>query len=461
MAASSSSAILNALSSSLGTGQGIDVTSTVNQLITNLRGPEQVWQTQQQILAGQSSALTQLNTEVTALSNAVDTLNDPAGALSARAVSSSQPAIATATASNSTPVGSHTIVVNNLASSSSYYSGAVANSTTPLAAGTLTIQVGNQAASTITIDATNNTLDGLAAAITNANIGVTASVVNDSNGARLAIVSNTSGAANDLTVNAGSSGLTFTKGATGTDASLTVDGVPISSASNTVTNTVAGLTLNLVGADPNTQVQIAVSPDTTKVAQAVTDFVTAYNTIIQDLSSQFTFNTSTNTAGPLSGDAGARLVQNELLTAATFTGTGNTINTLAQLGVSMNNDGTLTVDNAKLSNAVNSDFAGVQNFFHPATGTGFAASLKAQLDPLTDPTEGAFSIELKGMADGQKSFQDQIDNYELYIANEQTLLTAQYTQVDLALRQLPLLQQQINSELNFTGNSNSNNNNGN
>jgi flagellar hook-associated protein 2 len=452
--------ILNALSSSgLGTGQGIDVTSTVSQLITNLRGPEQVWQTQQKILAGQSSALTQLTTEVTALSNAVDALNDPAGTLSSRAVSSSQSAIATATASNSTPVGSHTIVVNNLASSSSYYSGAVASSITALATGALTIQVGNQPASTITIDATNNTLDGLAAAITNANIGVTASVVNDSNGARLAIVSNTSGAASDLTVNAGSSGLSFTKGATGTDASLTVDGVPISSASNTVSNTVAGLTLNLVGADPNTQVQIAVSPDTTKVTQAVTDFVTAYNTIIQDLASQFTFNTSTNTAGPLSGDTGARLVQNQLLTAATFTGTGNSINTLAQLGVSMNNDGTLTVDNAKLTNAVNSDFAGVQNFFHPATGTGFAASLQAQLDQLTDPTEGAFSIELKGLSDGQKSFQDQIDNYEVYIATEQTLLTQQYTQVDLALRQLPLLQQQINSELNFTGNSNNNSNN--
>jgi flagellar hook-associated protein 2 len=452
--------ILNALSSSLGTGQGIDVTSTVNQLITNLRGPEQVWQTQQQILQGQSSALTQLNTEVTALSNAVDTLNDPAGALSARAVTSSEPGIATATASNSTPVGSHTIVVNNLATSASYYSGAVASNTTALATGTFTIQIGNQAATTITIDNTNNTLDGLAAAITNSNLGVTASVVNDSNGARLAIVSNTSGAASDLTINNVDSGLTFTKGATGTDASLTVDGVPISSAGNTVTNTVAGLTLNLVGANPNTQVQVAVSPDTTKVTQAISDFVTAYNTIIQDLSSQFTFNTSTNSSGPLSGDAGARLVQTELLTAATFTTTGNSFNSLAQLGVTMNDDGTLSVDNAKLSNAVNSDFAGVQNFFHPATGTGFAAALKAQLDPMTDPTQGAFSIELKGMSDGVKSFQDQIDNYELYIANEQTLLTQQYTQVDLALRQLPMLQQQINSELNFNGNSNSNSKNG-
>ncbi len=452
--------ILNALSSSLGTGQGIDVTSTVNQLIANLRGPEQVWQTQQQVLQGQSTSLTQLNTEVTALSNAVDALSDPAGTLSARAVTSSQPAIATATASNSTPVGSHTIVVNNLASSSSYYSGAVASSTTALAAGTFTIQVGAQPAATITIDATNNTMDGLAAAITNANLGVTASVVNDSTGARLAIVSNSSGAASDLTVNGGSSGLTFTKGATGTDASLTVDGVPISSANNTISNSVAGLTLNLVGASPNTQVQIAVSPDTDKVTQAVKDFVTAYNTVIQDLSSQFTFNTSTSSAGPLASDAGARMVQTELLSAVTYTGTGNSFNTLAQLGVSMNNDGTLSVDDAALSSAVNSDFAGVQNFFHPAGGTGFAASLKAQLDPLSDPTQGAFSIELKGMSDGQKSFQDQIDNYEIYIATEKNLLTQQYTQVDLALRQLPLLQQQINSELDFTGNSNSNSNKG-
>ena len=225
----------------------------------------------------------------------------------------------------------------------------MANSTTPLAAGTFTLQVGSQPAATITIDATNNTLDGLAAAITNANMGVTASVVNDSNGARLAIVSNTSGAASDLTINNVSSGLTFTKGATGTDASLTVDGVPISSAGNTIANTVAGLTLNLVGAAPNTQVQIAVSPDTTKVTQAVTDFVTAYNTIIQDLTSQFTYNTSTNSAGPFAADAGARLVQTELLSAVTFAGTGNSFNTLAQLGVSMNNDGTLSVDNAKLS----------------------------------------------------------------------------------------------------------------
>ena len=412
--------ILNALSSSgLGTGQGIDVASTVSQLIANLRGPEQVWQTQQKVLQTQASALTQLNTEVTALSSAVDSLSDPAGNLSARSVTSSQPTIVTATASNSTPVGSHTIVVNNLATSASYYSGAVANSTTPLAAGTFTIQVGSQAATTITIDSTNNTLDGLAAAVTNANIGVTASVVNDTSGARLAIVSNTSGAANDLTIANVSSGLSFTKGATGTNASLTVDGVPLSTASNSISDTVAGLTLNLAGADPNTQVQIAVAPDTTKATQAVTDFVTAYNTIIQDLSSQFTFNTTTSSAGPLAADAGARLVQDELL------GSGYLCR---DRKLDQHSGSARRVDEQRW-HAHHRQFQAERcrelrfqrraELLPSRDRNRLRRFAETQLDPLTDPTQGAFSIELKGMNDGQKSFQDQIDNYEIYIATQQ------------------------------------------
>jgi len=232
--------------------------------------------------------------------------------------------------------------------------------------------------------------------------------------------------------------------------------VPISSASNTVSGTAAGLSLNLVGADPSTPVQIVVNPDTTQVTQAVTDFVSAYNTIVQDLSSQFTYNTTTKSAGTLAGDSGARLVQDQLLSAVTYTAAGtNPINTLASLGITMNNDGTLSIDSATLNTAVNSNFAGVQAFFQPATGTGFAQYLGNQLTPLTDPTQGAFTVEINGMNASEKSFQDQIDNFEVYIASEQTLLTAQYTQVNLALMQLPLLQQQINAELGYTSNSNS------
>ena len=177
------SSVLSALSSSgLGTGQGIDVASTVATLISNLRSPEQLWQTQQQVLQVQSSALTQLNTEVSALSNAVSNLNDPSGNINARIVTSSDSGLVTASATSTAPTGNHTVVVSNLATTASYYSDPIATSSAPLNAGTFTIQVGTGTPATVTIDTTNNTLDGLAASINNMNIGVSAGVVNDATG---------------------------------------------------------------------------------------------------------------------------------------------------------------------------------------------------------------------------------------------------------------------------------------
>jgi flagellar hook-associated protein 2 len=443
------SSIMSSLSSAgLGTGAGLDVAGTVSQLIAAIRAPEQVWTTQQSLAKVQGQSLTQLNTEVTALSNAIDSLKDVAGAVTARAATSSNTNLVSAAASNATPVGSHTVVVSSLATSSSYYSDPIATSSTTLAAGTFTIKVGSAAATTITVDATNNTLDKLATSINNQNLGVTASVITDANGSRLAVVSNTSGAAGDITITNEAGGLTFNKGVTGQNASLTVDGVPISSASNTVSGVVPGLALNLAGADPNTAVQVTITPDTSKTKQAITDFVTAFNTIVQDLSSQFTYNTTTNSAGPLAGDSVARMVQEEMLNGATYSMTGtNGFNSLSSLGITMNNDGTLGINDATLTNALNSNFADVQNFFQSANGTGFATFLSAQIDPLTDSTQGAFFVDLQGIQATQKSLQDQIDSFEVYVASQQVMLTAQYNQVNVLLQQLPLIQKQTESQL--------------
>jgi flagellar hook-associated protein 2 len=451
------SSIMSSLSSSgLGTGAGIDVANTVSQLIAAIRAPEQVWTTQQSLAKVQAQSLTQLNTEVTALSNAIDSLKDVAGAVTARTATTSNSSLVSASASNATPVGSHTVVVSSLATSSSYYSDPVATSSTTLTAGTFTIQLAGQTATTITIDATNNTLDKLAISINNQNLGVSASVITDANGSRLAVVSNTSGAAGNLTITNEAGGLTFNKGVTGQNASLTVDGVPISSASNTVSGVVPGLALSLAGANPNTAVQITVTPDTSKTKQAVTDFVTAFNTIVQDLSSQFTYNTTTNSAGPLAGDSVARMVQEQMLSAATYSATGtNGFNTLSSLGISMNNDGTLGINDATLSDALNSHFADVQNFFQSANGTGFATFLSAQMDPLTDSTQGAFFVDLNGINATQKSLQDQIDSFEVYVASQQVLLTAQYNRVNVMLQQLPLIQKQTESQLSGLVNINS------
>ncbi len=188
---------------------------------------------------------------------------------------SSNSAVLTASATAGTPSGSHTIDVTSLATTSSAYSNAVASSSTPIATGTLTIQVGSSAAQTVTIDNTNNTLAGLAAAINNnGNLGVTASVITDANGARLALVSNTSGAPGNLTITPSAGVVGFNTGVTGVNAALNVDGIPISSTTNTVSGAIPGVTLNLTGLTAGTPVSVTTGPDTTQQEAAINSFVT-------------------------------------------------------------------------------------------------------------------------------------------------------------------------------------------
>src|SRR5262249_44622651 len=157
----------------------------------------------------------------------------------------------------------HSITVNNLATTSSFYSDATASSNTPLASGTFQVSAGGNQVASITISSATNTLDQVVAAINNQTSAVRASVVNDANGARLAIVSTISGAPGNLAVtgsvtaaDVNNTVINFHQAVAGINASLTVDGVPISSTSNTVTGAINGVTLNLASASPNTPVTL-------------------------------------------------------------------------------------------------------------------------------------------------------------------------------------------------------------
>jgi len=435
-------------------GQGIDVTSAVNQLVTAARAPETGWQTQQQNLQAAGTALNQLNSDLSNLEDKINALKDISGALGSVSTSSSNSSVVTVSAQPGTAAGTHVLVVNDLASTSSYYTDPVASSSTPLTDGTsFTIQVGSGSPTTITLDSTDDTLQTLATKINGLSLGVTANVVTDANGARLALVAQNSGAASDITVSGDSTGLNFTKAVTGANATLTVDGVPVSSASNSVSGVVAGVTFNLVGSAPNTEVTVGVASNTDTAIQAVNDFVTAYNTAIQDLNAQFTFNTGSQTSGPLSGDTNARMVQQQLLAFASYSVSGaGSFSTLGSLGINMNDDGTLTVDAPTLNNAVSANYQDFQNFFQ--SSSGFATYVSGQLSTLTDPTEGAFYLEIQSDQTTYKSLQGQIDDLETYIASEQTRWLAQYNQINVTLQELPLLQQQIDAELGFTNNNN-------
>src|SRR6185312_37695 len=217
-----------------GTSTQFNAQQFVAQIIASEQGPEQLMQQQVTNFSTQATALSTISTQLQSLQTAVFALDDFQGALAAKVATSSNTSVATATAAAGAVTGTHSLTVANLATVSSGSSNVLADGNTTFATGTLSIQVGSGAATNITVDSTNNTLNGIASAINAANAGVTASVISDANGSRLAVVSNTTGAPGDLTIT-DTSGLGLVKNVTGVNANYTLDGVSLASASNNVT----------------------------------------------------------------------------------------------------------------------------------------------------------------------------------------------------------------------------------
>src|SRR5438045_1537785 len=190
---------LNITPGSSSTGDGIDVTSVVNQILDSERGPEKLMQTQQSQIASESAVLNRLSMNLNTLKDKVNSLKDVTGALSGMTATSSQESVFTASAQSSAAAGSHVVVVSQLATTSSAYSDALPSSSTQFSTGTLSLQVGSTQVD-ITADTQINTIDGLVSYINAHSYGVTASVIQDANGARLALVSKTSGLPGDITI---------------------------------------------------------------------------------------------------------------------------------------------------------------------------------------------------------------------------------------------------------------------
>jgi flagellar hook-associated protein 2 len=271
-------------------------------------------------------------------------------------------------------------------------------------------------------------------------------VVTDASGARLAIVASASGSPGDLTVSGNTSGLTFTKAVTGSNASLTVDGVPINSTTNTVSGVIPGITLNLLGAAPGAPVSVNVTPDATQAEGAINTFVSAWNKVIQDFNAQFTVGSDGSNVQPLESDGTVRDAEQQLLSAITYSiGGNNGFVNLASIGLNLNNDGTMTVDSAKLSSSLGSNFASVQNLLQ--SSSGISSYMTTVLNQLTDPTQGSLSLDQQGMTQSNQDLNTQISDMQNTLLNKDQFLTAQYDQVQVALQELPLIQNQVTQQL--------------
>jgi flagellar hook-associated protein 2 len=224
-------------------GNGIDVNSLVTASLAPRNAQVTALQQQQSDLQSQSSLLTSMNNDLSALASAANALGDVLGPLSAMSAQSSQTNILTASAQAGAAAGTHTVVVSTLATQGTIYTNAIKDANTSILpsgvqSADVSFQIGGSSGPThdVAISAgTSDTLNSLVSYINKQNWGVTASVLTDATGARLALYSNATGSAGALAVANNTSGLTFNSPVGGTNASLTVDGIPFSSSSNTVT----------------------------------------------------------------------------------------------------------------------------------------------------------------------------------------------------------------------------------
>jgi flagellar hook-associated protein 2 len=291
-------------------------------------------------------------------------------------------------------------------------------------------------------------------------LGLTATATTDTSGNTFLTI--TSPTTTPFTINepsASGSSFQFTQSVAGADALLTVDGVPIDSAGNTVTGAIPGVTLTLLSANPGSQTGLEVGSDASAVATAINQFVSDYNTAIGLVNSQFNLSSSTNAAGITSSTEGVLAsdptvvdLQGTLERAVSYlnaptTGT-TTVSTLHDLGITTNADGTLAIDSTTLNNALTNNSVDVQNFFEGASLNGFASSLNNSLNKFLEPANGAFTVDLRSISATNANLTSEINAFETnYIASQQKILTAMYSAAEIALQQLPQEMQQIQAEL--------------
>lgn len=302
------------------------------------------------------------------------------------------------TTTSSASSGTYSLIVNNLATESKLITSGYAGTTTSIASGTVTIVIGSSASATVTINSTNNTLDGLRLAVNNLGLDVKASFLNDgdaTNPYRLLISGTQTGSSGTVTMShattqtpfsGGSAGVSFETTQTARDASLLLDGVSITKSSNTVTDVISGAALKLQSAGSGT---ISLSTDTEAITTKVSDFVDEYNDISLFLAEQLALDSETEQTGVLFGNFAVQNLQQILRSSISskVTGISGDYTYLSQIGITTQADGTIILDTDDFSDALVGDIENVSQLF---SSNGSVTNSSVAYVGFTSDTEPGF-----------------------------------------------------------------------
>ena len=403
--------------SSPGIGSGLDVKSIVSQLVALEKKPLDTLKLQAATVQTKISAFGQIKSLVSTFADAASKLTSVTGWNSVTATSSNTSAV-TASAVGGTLPTSFSVEVQSLAKAQATASAALLPVGGTLGSGTLRLELGKwtvvPASFTpgtgtpvdIAIAATD-TLSDVASKINGAGAGVTASILKDASGERLLLRGKNTGedagfrlsVTDDDGVNDDAAGLSrLVAGSSvsqyAANAKATVNGIAVSSATNTFANTVSGVTFNAL-AVTTSAVDITVAKDNSSIKKNIEDFVAAYNAINDVLNEATAYDAATKKGGLLQGDSTAITLQNNLRNVLQSVSTASsTYQRLSDIGVAQQRGGSLTIDSTKLAAALdNADE--VKNMFRSTESgavEGIAVKIKAMTTTLL-ATNGFFKTK--------------------------------------------------------------------
>jgi flagellar hook-associated protein 2 len=452
------------LISSEGIGSGLNINAIV-QALTTAQGLAQNTQLadRQQALNAQVSAYGTFQSALETLQAALTPLQT-SSSLAANAATVADDTVASATANADAVPATYSLAVQNLATAASLSSQAFSSVNATVGTGTLTIAVGGTSTS-IAIDSSDNTVAGIAAAINGApnNPGVTASVLTTSAGSRLILSGTQTGANNSITVtqSGGDGGLSalvypaagqpptgLTQTQAAQDANFTINGFAATSPSNQVTGAVSGLTINLLKTTPaGTPTTLTVAADTTNAQTSIGTFVTALNGLITAIQGLTSYDPSTQTAGPLLGNATLESFQNQLenILDQVQGGSAATGTSLSSLGITANTQGTYDTNATTLGNALNGALSSVTGLL---SGTnGIASQLNDLINTYTEPG-GLLDTINQGLQSGLTDVANQQTALNARLATYSATLTAEYNAMDNAVALLKQTQTYLTAEFN-------------
>ena len=417
---------------SLGVGSGLDLSSIVSGLMAVEKQPLTALKTKQSTVESRISALGTLKSALASLQTAAGNLvpgttQTLAEKFSSFTAKSADETVATATAKSGVAATKYTLTNITLASAEQ-----VRKTETALGipsgtgSGTLSIKVGSGDSVDVSVN-NGASLTDIAKAINSSKAGVTASVINDGTAKHLVITAKESGANNTISItgSTGWEGFNFRPSSASADtnswvsqqaatsASVDVNGLTITSQSNTISDAVSGLSINLLKASSAGTTINVTQDNTSSITSALNAFVTAYNTAASSMKSMGAYNATTKVAGALQGDAVLRSAQAQVSRLVTAKYGSGDVQTLSDLGISLQKDGTLKLDSTKLNKAIENDFAAVSEMVS-AVGTGFKTGLNSLIDSTGSVTSASESANrmVKELQKRQAAMQDRLDKIE-------------------------------------------------